>query len=675
MLEQFFLNTGHGTCSALFLDLLNMSISASYVIVAVIIARVLLRKAPKRIRCFLWMLVAIRLICPVTIESVFSLLPTKDVIETEIVYNQKPQIHSGITIVDKHINQYMEKHLSSKEVNSVNPLQIVVMFISIAWVIGMIVMLGFLIYSWVRIKNQVKTAIPRDVAGVRIYQSEQIATPFLFGLIKPKIYIPFSVAEDDLTYVVLHEQAHYRRCDYLIKPIAYILLMIYWFQPLLWVAYVLLCRDIELACDELVIRESDKEQSFRKMYSQALLSCAVNRKMISACPIAFGEVGVKARVKNVLNYKKPTFWMLVVIVVVCIAIPVCFMTHKKEEPVVAKQQEWGEEIQAQELTVLEQQIEEIEIQKKAEIDQLNQMRKTLAAKKSELTGKIDVEAPGAEQQLQLLEERFEELEAMLQQMESDITGIKEISQNENASYIEQWAEAFCNRDGETIALMAAEDAESSLVERGLLVYGNKYTDGEDYVAFGYSSPWPWGSEEGPKNYKIIDISENVAIILYYAWTSEPHITVWQETLTYKMQNDRCVITAESLECFEYICDLNTFKKAYEGGFINETMMDYVMYNGAGEALNKNALNNRDSIMWYERLFEPETAAVQLLNLLDNENKVSLRSEGDKATGSVYVHIYFVEDGKSATICMEQPYGTSGIWVPQNVPALKEEKEK
>lgn len=158
----------------------------------------------------------------------------------------KPQIHSGITIVDRPINQYMEKHLSSKEVNSVNPLQIVVMFISIAWVIGMIVMLGFLIYSWIRIKNQVKTAIPGDVAGVRIYQSEQIATSFLFGLIKPKIYIPFSVAEDDLTYVVLHEQAHYRRCDYLIKPIAYILLMIYWFQPLLWVAYVLLCRDMSL---------------------------------------------------------------------------------------------------------------------------------------------------------------------------------------------------------------------------------------------------------------------------------------------------------------------------------------------------------------------------------------------------------------------------------------------
>lgn len=460
MLEQFFFTTGHGTCSAMFLELLNMSISASYVIIAVMIARWILRKAPKRIRCFLWLLVSIRLVCPVTIESVFSLIPTQDAIEAEIVYDQNPQIHTGITIVDRPINQYMEMHLAPKEVTSVNPLQIVAMFAAIVWVIGIVVMLGFLFYSWVRLKNQVRTAVPKEVAGVKIYQSENIATPFLFGLLKPRIYIPFSVAEQDLTYVVLHEQAHDRRRDYLIKPIAYLLLTVYWFNPLLWVAYILLCRDIELACDELVIRECEKQQNdndeqkeaFRKLYSQALLSCAVSRKMISACPVAFGEIGVKARVKNVLYYKKPTFWVLVVMVVLCITIPLCFMTQKKEEPQeiaslvqqkvigsdtneetiflnVSDEQNLLDKATAEELTILQEQIAELEEQTAMELEQLNQMRKNLAEKKAELIEQIKAESPDAEQQLKLLEEKAEELEAVLKQMESNITGIKDIPQN------------------------------------------------------------------------------------------------------------------------------------------------------------------------------------------------------------------------------------------------------
>lgn len=458
MLEQFFFTTGNGTCSAIFLTLLNMSISASYVILAVVVARLILRKAPKRIRCFLWLLVAIRLICPVTIESLFSLVPKQDVIEAEIVYEQTPQIHTGITVVDSSVNQYMQNHLAPKVVTSINPLQIVAMLGALIWFCGMVVMLGFLIYSWAQLKKQVKTAVPKEVAGVKIYQSEKIATPFLFGFIKPRIYIPFTVSEQDLTYVVLHEQAHYRRRDYLIKPIAYLLLTVYWFQPLLWVAYILLCRDIELACDELVIREGDEQQSeneepkeaFRKLYSQALLSCAASRKMISACPVAFGEIGVKARVKNVLNYKKPTFWVLVVMVVLCITIPLCFMTQKKEEPQelvsleqqkvtgsdtneettflnLSDEQNLLDEVTAEELAILQEQIAELETQTKAELEQLNQMRKNLAAKKAELAEQIKAESPDAEQQLQLLEEKDEELEAVLKQMESRITGIQDVS--------------------------------------------------------------------------------------------------------------------------------------------------------------------------------------------------------------------------------------------------------
>lgn len=632
MLEQFFFSTGYGTCSAIFLKLLNMSISASYVIIAVMIARWILRKAPKRIRCFLWLLVSIRLVCPVTIESVFSLIPTRDAIEVQIVYDQNPQIHTGITIVDRPVNQYMKEYMTPKEVTSVNPLQIVAMFAAIIWGIGMLGMLGFLLVSWVRLKNQVRTAIPKEVAGVKIYQSENIATPFLFGLIKPGIYIPFSVAEQDLTYVVLHEQAHYRRRDYLIKPIAYLLLTVYWFNPLLWVAYVLLCRDIELACDELVIRECEKQQNdnegqkeaFRKLYSQALLSCAVSRKMISACPVAFGEIGVKARVKNVLNYKKPTFWVLVVMVVLCITIPLCFMTQKKEETI---NEGWHTELEVPEIESLTQ-------QKVAGVD-----------------------TNEATTYLNLLDEQ------------NNITGIKDVSHDENIKYIEQWAEAFCNRDGKTIVRMAAEDVENSLVARGLLLQG--FTDGKDYVSFGQSSPWPWGTEEEQKNYRIVAMSQNAAVIHYYAWTSDPHVTVWQETLNYKIENDKCIITAESVEYMDAICDWDTFASAYDGGAISGTMMDYVSYNGAGEALNKNAKNNRNNWV-YARLFEPDTAAVQLLNLLNNENKVSLEVVGDTATGGVYVNIYFAENSMSTTVYMEQPYGADGIWVPQNLPTIEEQ---
>lgn len=192
------------------------------------------------------------------------------------------------------------------------------------WATGILVFGIYTIISYQRLRSRMKTAVPlRD----NIYQSENVASPFVLGLLHPRIYLPFNIAENDMAHVIAHEQAHIKRHDHWIKPFGFLILSLYWFNPILWVAYVLLCRDIELACDERVIKELETEQ--RADYSQALLTCSIPRHQIAACPLAFGEVGVKERVKNVLNYKKPASWIVVVALLSCIVVAICFLTSPK----------------------------------------------------------------------------------------------------------------------------------------------------------------------------------------------------------------------------------------------------------------------------------------------------------------------------------------------------------
>lgn len=189
----------------------------------------------------------------------------------------------------------------------------------------MAVLLGYTVISYIRVKRRIGTAM---LLKDQIYQSEFVISPFVLGLIKPKVYLPLNMNEQDMAYVVAHEQAHICRKDHLWKPLGFLLLTLHWFNPLMWLGYILLCRDFELACDEKVIKELDRNA--RADYSQALLTCSVNRRMIAVCPLAFGEVGVKDRVKSVLNYKRPAFWIMIVAIVSCVVLAVCFLTNPEK---------------------------------------------------------------------------------------------------------------------------------------------------------------------------------------------------------------------------------------------------------------------------------------------------------------------------------------------------------
>ena len=266
----------------IFLKIVNMSISASWIALAVLILRLLLKKAPKWITVLLWGIVAIRLICPFNFESVMSLIPSTETISTDIMMDRTPTIDSGIPIVNKTINPIISSSFAPDPVASANPLQILIPILSIAWVSGIMIMLIYTVISYLRVKRKIGTAVLlRD----NIYQSESVVSPFVLGIIKPKIYLPFNMNEQDMEHVIAHEEAHIRRKDHLWKPLGFLILTIHWFNPLMWLGYVLLCRDIELACDEKVIKELNTEQ--KADYSQALLSCSVNRRMIAACPLAF----------------------------------------------------------------------------------------------------------------------------------------------------------------------------------------------------------------------------------------------------------------------------------------------------------------------------------------------------------------------------------------------------
>ena len=310
----------------LFLKIINMSISASWLVLAVLILRFVLKKAPKWINVLLWGIVAIRLICPFSFESTLSLIPSAETIPLNIGMDTTPTINSGISAINNAVNPIISQSNTPMAGASVNLLQITIGIYEYIWIFGMIALALYTAISYWRLCRKVDTAVRyKD----NIFQSENVSFPFVLGIIKPRIYLPFKMNGQYLEYVVAHEQAHICRKDHWWKPLGFLLLMIHWFNPLMWLAYVLLCRDIELACDEKVIKELGNEQ--RGDYTQALVACSVNRRMIAACPLAFGEVSVKERVKSVMNYKKPAFWVIIISVIVCVGVAVCFLTNPKQD--------------------------------------------------------------------------------------------------------------------------------------------------------------------------------------------------------------------------------------------------------------------------------------------------------------------------------------------------------
>ncbi len=314
----------------LFLTVLNTSLTACWLVLAVIVLRLLLKKAPKWLMGILWAFVGLRLVLPFSIESVFSLIPSRQPLPPETLTATTPAIDSGIPAVDAVVNPLIGgaftdgPTLSGNPADSVTPLQIIAFVAAVLWLAGIAVMAVYALISTWRLKRRVAEAVPGE-GGV--WLCDAIETPFVLGVVKPRIYLPATLGETDTAYVLAHERAHLRRRDHWWKPMGYLLLTVHWFNPLLWLGYSLLCRDIELACDEKVIRELGTEQ--KQPYSTALVNCSVPRRMLSACPLAFGEVGVKARVKSVLNYKKPAFWLVIVAVVALIATALCLLTDPK----------------------------------------------------------------------------------------------------------------------------------------------------------------------------------------------------------------------------------------------------------------------------------------------------------------------------------------------------------
>ena len=308
--------------SELFLKIVNMSISASWVVIAVLTLRFCLKKAPKWVNVLLWGIVAARMVFPFSIESVLSLIPSAETISPTVMMEQTPSVQTGVPALNHVINPVISSSFTPAPGASANPLQIWIPVLTGIWLFGIAALFLYSAVSYWRLHRKVCEAV---ILRGNIYQSEKVCSPFVLGIIKPKIYLPYHMDSREMDHVIAHEQTHIRRKDHWWKPLGFLLLTIHWFNPLMWLSYILLCRDIELACDEKVIREMGNEQ--RADYTQALVACSVNRRVIAACPLAFGEVGVKERVKSVMNYKKPAFWIVLASVIVCAVIAVCFLTN------------------------------------------------------------------------------------------------------------------------------------------------------------------------------------------------------------------------------------------------------------------------------------------------------------------------------------------------------------
>ena len=313
--------------AAVFLKLLNLSISASWLVLAVLVLRLVSKRSPKWMNVLLWGMVALRLMLPFSIESALSLIPSAETLSPEVVrFDPAPTITSGVEFIDNAVNPSLSESFAAAPLASVNPLYVWTYLAGWVWLIGLGAMLLYALVSYLRLRRRVSVSL---CVRENIYLCDAISSPFILGVVKPRIYLPSGLDEVQRQNVLSHEQAHLARRDHWWKPLGFALLAVYWFNPVLWLAYTLLCRDIELACDERVIRTMD--ESAVKTYSTVLLACSMPRKAVITCPLAFGEVGVKERVRNALHYKKPAFWVVAASVAVCVVVAVCFLTNPRTD--------------------------------------------------------------------------------------------------------------------------------------------------------------------------------------------------------------------------------------------------------------------------------------------------------------------------------------------------------
>ena len=312
--------------AAVFLKLLNLSISASWLVLAVLALRLVSKRSPKWMNVLLWGIVALRLMLPFSIESALSLIPSAETVSPAVVqFDPAPTITSGVSVIDNAVNPALSEHFAAAPTASVNPLYVWTEIAGWVWLIGLGAMLLYALVSYLRLRRRVSVSL---CVRENIYLCDAISSPFILGVVKPRIYLPSGLDEVQRQNVLSHERAHLTRRDHWWKPLGFVLLAVYWFNPVLWLAYALLCRDIELACDERVVRDMNRAQ--RAAYSQALLDCAMpRRRRLVLCPLAFGEVGVRDRVKSVLHYRRPGVWLSAAAVLLCAALAMTFLTEPK----------------------------------------------------------------------------------------------------------------------------------------------------------------------------------------------------------------------------------------------------------------------------------------------------------------------------------------------------------
>lgn len=309
-----------------FWTLVNQSITAGWVILAILLFRLLFRRAPKRIFCLLWGVAALRLVLPFSLESVISLIPSSQTVDPTIHLSPVPRVDSGVDEIDNVVNSILRDSFTPLPGASVNPLQVVTAVAANLWLVGMVALILYAIVSYCLLRRRVATAVPyeTDLCPRPVKQCETVASPFILGFVRPKVYLPFVMEAEAIPYVLRHEAAHIRRGDPIVKLIGYLLLAVFWFNPLVWIAYLLFCRDVELACDEAVLREED--EAGRCRYAEALLSCQMKKPHLSAGLLAFGEVSIGTRIKRALHYKKPALWVMILSLILAVALTGCLLT-------------------------------------------------------------------------------------------------------------------------------------------------------------------------------------------------------------------------------------------------------------------------------------------------------------------------------------------------------------
>ena len=580
--------------NGVFRTVLSMSLSGSLLVLLLLLLRPLLRhRLSQRWWYYVWLIVIARLLLPLTPPaSLMGALFSPTEVSPPAVFGEMTPGHtvpawsgmdSGAIISaedDTATLNTAPSHIALPKLLRQN--------IGLAWLMGSLLLLlrrateyqsfrRFLRAAGRPVDNPAlldRLALLGETMGVRqpveLWESAAVSTPLLLGICRPCIVLPhLNLSEEDFRYTVCHELVHCRRRDVITKWLGQLTLCVHWFNPVLWAAYFLLCRDMEMSCDEAVMRKMDRD--IRADYATSLLNLATGRLFPGGTPLAFGEGDTKTRIKNVMRWRRPKPVAAAFSLAVVAMAAVVFGT----DPWRADAREAG-------------------------------------------AG----QAAGAEN---------EELRLAA----------------------DAWAKAFCDRDGNAIASLSTAEYQAYLIEEELL----SGVDG-DYYGFGWSSPWPWVSG---KDYRIVDCTENRTVILYYAWTSVPHVTVWREHLTWEREEGEYRVSAGSLRYLNSISDSGDFAEAYGLG-VNGTPIDFLT-NGAGEALNENALQNGE---YYQALFAPETAARFLLNVSDNEGDAALAAGSRQPDGSVEVAISFPADGGSAVVKMIQPYGEEGIWIVQDL---------